>query len=111
MCKGLFLPHIEFCNRVWYPRLKKRITLLEKIQWRATRKVSGLTELIQGKRLLNLDLQTLEHRRRRAKMIEMFKKGCNRHDPKATKGLFEQNNRGTRIKFIKVVVKIRAATG
>ena len=48
------------------------------------------------KRLQKLDLASLEYRGRRGTMIEMFKIGYNRYDPKATKGIFELNNRDTR---------------
>ena len=38
-------------------------------------------------------------------MIEMFKLGYNRYDPKATKGMFEWNNRDTRTNDKKVITK------
>ena len=38
-------------------------------------------------------------------MIEMFKIGYNRYDPKATKDMFELNNRDTRTNDKKVITK------
>ena len=38
-------------------------------------------------------------------MIEMFKLGYNRYDPKATKDMFEWNNRDTRTNDKKVITK------
>ena len=38
-------------------------------------------------------------------MIEMFKIGYNRYDPKATKGMFELSNRVTRTNYMIVITK------
>ena len=57
------------------------------------------------KRLQKIDLPSLEYRGRRGTMIEMFKIGYNRYDPKATKGIFELNNHDTRTNDKKVIKK------
>ena len=96
---------MEFCNQAWYPRLKKNTRLIENVQRRATRLVQGLQTLSYNERLKKLDLPSLEYRRRRGTMIEMFKISYNRYDPKATKGMFELNNRDTRTNDKKVITK------
>ena len=35
ICKGLIQPHLEYCNQVCHPRLKKYVTLTENVQRRA----------------------------------------------------------------------------
>ena len=58
--------------------------------------VQGLQTLSYNERLKKLELPSLEFRRRRGTMIEMFKIGYNRYDPKATKDMFELNKGDTR---------------
>jgi len=53
--------------------LKKEINLLEKVQHWATKLVSGLEKLTYEERLDLLGLTTLEERRLRGGMIEVFK--------------------------------------
>ena len=67
--------------------------------------VQGLQTLSYNEKLKKLELPSLEYRRRRGTLIEIFKIGYNRHDPKATKDMFELNNRNTRTKDKKVITK------
>ena len=65
-------PHLEYAVTAWSPWLKKDIEVLEKIQHRATRRMSD----VQGsypERLTQLELTTLEERRMRGDAIEVFK--------------------------------------
>ena len=66
-------PHLEYCQSVWSPHLKKYINELEKVQMRATKLVDGLGNLEYSERLKRLKLPTLVYRRKRGDMIEMFK--------------------------------------
>ena len=64
--------HLEYAVAAWSPWHQKDIDVLEKIQRRATRRMSD----IQGtypERLKKLNLTTLEERRLRGDAIEMFK--------------------------------------
>jgi len=71
--KSLVRPHLEYCAPVWSPHYKKDKILLEKVQHRFTRLFDGLKNLEYSKRLRKLNLWTLEERRNRADLIELFK--------------------------------------
>ena len=65
-------PHLEYAVTAWCPWNKKDIDVLERVQHRATRRMSD----IHGSypyRLQQLDLTTLEARRSRGDAIEVFK--------------------------------------
>ena len=66
------------------------------VQRRATRLVPGIDNLNYEDRLKELYLPTLEYRRRRGRMIEVYKILNECYDRKATEGLFELNERETR---------------
>ena len=65
-------PHLEYGIAAWSPWLKKDIEVLEKIQRRATRRMSDIRGSYP-ERLQQLDLTTLEERRSRGDAIETFK--------------------------------------
>ena len=43
LCKAIVRPHLEYCIHAWSPYLRKYIDMLEKIQRRATKLITGLT--------------------------------------------------------------------
>ena len=57
--KALIRPHIEYATVIWNPILKKNIFLIENVQRRATKLVSGIRHLSYEERLRNLGLPTL----------------------------------------------------
>lgn len=71
--KTLIRPHLEFCVQAWRPSLVKDIELLEGVQRRATKIIQNYDRLSYEERLQRLDLTTLETRRLRGDMIEVFK--------------------------------------
>ena len=71
--KSLVRPRMEHAIQAWCPYLQKDIIKLEKVQRRATKLVPALANLPYEDRLARLDLTTLEERRHRGDMIEVYK--------------------------------------
>jgi len=76
----LVRPHLEYGNIIWHRIDKLEI---EKIQRRATKFVPHLKDLPYEERLQALGLPSLQFRRRRGDMIQVFKimRGLDRLDP------------------------------
>jgi len=71
--KTLVPPHVEYSVSAWSPYYVKDKTLLERIQHRFTRMVPGLKSLPYEERLDRLGIWTLEERRNRADLLQVFK--------------------------------------
>lgn len=71
--KSLVRPHLDYCIQAWRPFKQKDIDLLEKVQLRATRMISDLSHLDYQRRLRVLNITTLETRRLRADLLEVYK--------------------------------------
>ena len=71
--KTLVRPHLEYCIQAWRPHLVKDIEKLEKVQRRATRMIEECSGKSYKDRIQILGLKTLETRRVRADMLEVFK--------------------------------------
>jgi len=71
--KTLVRPHLEYCTPVWSPHYARDKHMLKKVQHRFTRMVPGMKELPYKSKLKLLGLWTLEERRNRADLLEMFK--------------------------------------
>ena len=65
-------PHLEYAVSAWSPWHRKDAEILEKIQRRATRRMSDIRGTYP-QRLQQLGLTTLEERRERGDAIEVFK--------------------------------------
>ena len=101
--KSLVRPHIEYCIQAWRPRLIKDISLIESVQHRATRLISSLKGLSYNDRLSKLKLTTLETRRLRGDLIEVFKiiKGFEKIDSSRLFSFAESNLRGHSLMLFK----------
>jgi ribonucleases P/MRP protein subunit RPP40 len=71
--KTLVRPHLEFCTPAWSVHYKKDAQLLERVQHRFTKMIPELARLPYNERLNRLGITTLEERRNRADLIEMYK--------------------------------------
>ena len=101
---SLVLPHVEYCVSTWSPHYIKDNDILERIQHRFTRLIPGMQKLTYVERLDKLNLWTLEERRNRSDVIEVFKMANNLSPIPLTK-FFELNTnnitRGHTFKLVK----------
>ena len=66
-------PHLEFAISAWNPYLKRDIMALEKVQRRATRLPTAFRDADYEVRRARMGLTSLENRRLRGDLIQMFK--------------------------------------
>ena len=71
--KSLVRPHLEYAVQCWSPHYVKDITVLERVQRRATKLIPAIRNLPYSTRLQRLHLHSLELRRIRGQLIEVFK--------------------------------------
>jgi len=71
--KSLVRPHLEYCVPVWAPYYVKDKALIESIQRRFTRMLPSFRTFSYEERLMKLGLWTLEDRRIRADLVEVYK--------------------------------------
>ena len=71
--KWIVRPHLEYCCSAWVPHYVKDKELLEKVQHRFTRLLKDLRDMNYLQRLDCLGLSTLEEKRNRSDIIEVFK--------------------------------------
>ena len=69
----LVRPLLEYCVQVWSPYKQRYISLIERVQERATKLVGSMRHLPYEERLRRLGLTTLVERRHRGDMIETYK--------------------------------------
>jgi len=71
--KTLVRPHMKYCIQFWSSYYRKDIIKLERVQKRFTRMLSGLDGLSYKERLDRLGLFSVELRRFRGDLIEVYK--------------------------------------
>lgn len=79
---ALVRPHLDYAVQFWSPYFRMDINRLEAIQRRMTKMISGIRNLDYKDRLERLQLHSLERRRLRGDLIEVFKwvRGFNKGD-------------------------------
>jgi len=70
--KSLVRPHLEYSTSIWNPYYEKDKVLLEKVQRRFTRLFKDLRSREYDERLKILRLWSLEERRHRSDLLELF---------------------------------------
>ena len=71
--EAMLRPKVEYGQVVWSPHLKKHVSKLERVQRTATKMIPGLENLSYEERLDRLDMVTLEERRYRGDVIQLYK--------------------------------------
>ena len=71
--KTMVRPHLEYATQIWSPLYKKDKIIIENVQRRATRLVKCISHMSYEERLRHLGLPTLEYRRARADMVQVYK--------------------------------------
>ena len=71
--KQFVRPHLEFCVPVWCPWQEGDKLVLEKVQMKAVTMISGLQSKEYEDKLKELNLQSLQERRIRYDMMQVFK--------------------------------------
>ena len=71
--KSLVRPHVEYSTPNWSPYYKKDRITIENVQRRATKLVNSLKSYSYPEILKKLGLPTLEYRRERADLIQLYK--------------------------------------
>ena len=66
-------PHLEFAAPIWNPWLAKDINILEKVQQKFVKNVSGLTAIDYEGRLIELKLLSLADRRLYLDLVEVYR--------------------------------------
>jgi hypothetical protein len=84
-------PHLEYAVQFWSPNYIKDQNSLERVQRRATKHIPALRNSTYEERLKRLDMFSLNKRRIRGDLIEVFKI-LNQFDKINPEKLFEMNN-------------------
>ena len=71
--KSVVRPHLEYDSTIWSPMYKKDKIQIENVQRHATRLVKSIQHLTFSERLKALGLPSLEYRRERSDMIQVYK--------------------------------------
>jgi ribonuclease P/MRP protein subunit RPP40 len=101
--KSLVQPHLEYCAQAGRPYLKKDIELIEGVQRRAIKLIKSLKDETYENRFKKIHLTSMETRRLRGELIEVFKmfKGMDNLDFHKFFQLTNAPTRGHSLKLVK----------
>ena len=77
--KSMVRSHLDYASSVWSPYTMKHVEMIG-VQRRATKQLTGLSEMSYQERLQYLKLPTLAYRRMRGDMIQVYKMISGRYD-------------------------------
>ena len=82
VCISLVKPHLEYCEQFSAPYLRKELLALETVQMRFKSINPAMKSVSHDERLRTLGLYSLEFKRMREKLIEMYRilRGLDRVD-------------------------------
>lgn len=100
--KCLVRSHLEYANSVWNPYKNYQISALERVQKRATKLIGVCKNLHYNERLRFLKLPTLNFRRVRGDMIEVYKILSGMYDTLSVPTLFRNLDSRTRGNSLKL---------
>ena len=100
MLQALVRSHLEYCSLVWTPGIKG-ILRIEKIQRMVTKMIPSISTLNYEERMKRTGLITVENRRVRAVLPEVFKitKGFVKVDPATHFSMSDRISRGPTLKL------------
>ena len=104
-------PHLEYGAPIWNPYTRKLISQIENVQRRATKLIPGMHNLTYRERLEKWELPTLQYRRYRGDMIEVYKMSHDFYETKTSNKLLDfekahpHNIRGHPFKIVKLNCK------
>ena len=95
--KSLVRPHLEYGNVIWSPATVNEIILIEGVQRRATAMIKKCKGLSYEERLRKLGIPTLEYRRHRADLIQVYRlfSGIDRMDANVFFSLHNEDEPGS----------------
>ena len=101
--KALVRPHLTYCSLVWSPYLKKDILNIETVQRRVTKTIPSIYVLTHEERLKRTGMISLDNRRLRADLLEVFKilKGFVKVNPATHFSMSDRRSRGHTLKLEK----------
>ena len=80
--KSLVRPLVEYCTVAWSPGYNKDKAVIEKIQRRFTKMIPAVKDMSYEERLRSLGLWSLEERRNRADLIQVYKMATGHSAPR-----------------------------